>query len=127
MNSSQVGFQSEIFAIAELAKRGYRIYLPTGPAGRVDFIAEQDGVVYRLQCKTGRVIDDGVYVRYTAFGNRQKDYVDAFIIYCSELQTLYWIPIDKVEPFGKWGKLRLVPTEIKRIKGTAKLAKDYQI
>jgi hypothetical protein len=49
-----IGELSEIIVAAELAKAGYGVAFPMGENRRYDLIIEKDGVLSRVQVKTGR-------------------------------------------------------------------------
>jgi len=123
-SNSQIGFQSEVSAIAALVMRGHNVFVPLGPPRHADFVVEREGRIQRVQCRTGRVVDN--IVRFTAFGARYNGTVEAFVVFCPELDKLYWIPLSDVEPKAKWGKLRLeLPKQIHPRRG--KMAADYEI
>ena len=52
MNSRQQGDIGLVEAISYYTKNGYTVFLPFSEATRIDLIAEKDGRVVRIQCKT---------------------------------------------------------------------------
>lgn len=47
------GAASELFAASQFAGRGYQVYFPAMTQSKSDFIAEVDGVLKKVQVKTG--------------------------------------------------------------------------
>lgn len=93
------GDKTEAIILAELIKKGYNVSIPFGENQRYDLIIDMNGVLERIQCKTGRV--ENGYVRFNTSSsthNKRTNYknqIEAFIVYCFELDKLYYIPIDK--------------------------------
>ena len=114
MNSRDKGELAEGIILAELLKRGFIVSLPFGGAHRYDMVVEDkngNGNLLKVQCKTGR-LKDGVMefnaCSINGFTGSRSDYrgdVDVFVVYCSDNDELYWVPVDRV---GKaYGKLRV--------------------
>lgn len=61
LNSKQKGNLTELLCIAAFVKLGITVSIPYGDCARYDFIADIDGKLYRIQCKTSTMLSDGVY------------------------------------------------------------------
>lgn len=101
-----VGDRTTLAVMLALSTLGYGVSVPFGENTRYDLVIESDGVIQRVQCKTGR-LRDGVIVFRTASSYahhptpkpRQRHYrgqVDAFAVYCRETGGVYLIPIDQL-------------------------------
>lgn len=138
-NHKAVGERSEAIIIARLIEVGYNVYLPFGDNLRCDLIIEDaDEKLWRVQCKTGWLQDDGACIEFKTassyyhtragkMGYSKKDYrgqIDFFASYCPNTKGVYLIPVDHV-PLTK-GRLRLIPTENNQEKNV-RWAKDYEL
>jgi PD-(D/E)XK nuclease superfamily protein len=89
--------------------------MPWGGSHRYDFVIDEGGGAFlRVQCKTGVVRNGAIYFR-TASADRRRPMgdsyigqVDAFAIYCPELDTCYLVPIADT-PARQVGALRVHP------------------
>ena len=98
-------------------KLGYDVYRPLNDGTRYDLIIDIDGRLLRVQCKWGSRRGDVISIhccrsRRTATGHLKRAYtageVDAFGIYCAELDRCYLLPIDGFSG-QKQIRLRLAP------------------
>jgi hypothetical protein len=117
VNPSTKGSIAEAVIAAEAAKAGVGVYRPLLEGGRCDLLFEIDGQFVRVQCKWGtrqgavvsayigtcRLTPRG-YVRTTYAASE----VDAFGVYCAELDECYLIPLRDVAGQSKV-QLRLAP------------------
>ena len=115
-DTKSVGELSEIIVAAELARAGYGVALPLGENRRYDLIVDKDGVLSRVQVKTGRLRYGAVLFNcYSSHTHRSgtacRSYegeVDFFGVYCAELRSVYLVPIADVARVR--GSLRLTAT-----------------
>ncbi len=118
-----------------LRMSGVALYVPFGENTRCDLIADQDGELIRVQCKTGRLREGAIrFAVCSCYGHHRnpekarRNYqgqVDYFAVYCPETTGVYMIPIDDV-PLQAAAALRIDPprnNQRKRIR----FAADYQI
>jgi hypothetical protein len=125
--------------LARLSGReGVTILLPFGGGnGRYDMIMDDNGTFYRIQCKTGRLEQDGTIIRfatasstyhyYGGKGREWRDYrgqIEYFGVYCPQLNRAFLVPVDIVGKTG--GVLRLSETKNNQSKNIH-WAQDYQI
>lgn len=99
-NSKAVGDETEARAITELIAAEYSVSIPFGDNDKYDLIIDDDGELYRIQCKTGwsnksetlrfnthsQTTKDGTYHEETYHG-----LIDAFLVYYPENGRFYWI------------------------------------
>ena len=101
-------------AVAELevelaaTRLGVPVLKPVAEHGRYDLGLEVGGRLFRVQCKWGRLIDDGAVICIRVGGNRttpagyvrsvyRREEVDLIAVYCGEIDRCYLLPIDVVE------------------------------
>ena len=109
---------------------GYTVSVPFGVA-RYDLIAEINGELKRIQCKTGRLVNGAIEVKvvsrgYTGKGYRNKVYhgeIDLFGIYCPQTDKCYLVPIGNQMAAIC---LRIDPPKNNRVTGV-RWAKDFEI
>lgn len=101
-NSKTLGDETEISIIHELVMAGYGVSLPFGDNDPYDIIVDDDGDLYRVQCKTAwltsvgtirfnthsQTIRDGEYVETT-----YPDEIDAFAVRAPHNHMIYWVDI----------------------------------
>src|SRR5205085_1552655 len=113
-----IGDRSTLAIILALREAGYRVLLPFGENTRYDLAIEADGVLQRVQCKTGHLENGAVFFRtsssYYHHPNPSvpaKHYlgqVDCFAVYCRATSGVYLVPIADLSP--QWqGALRIDP------------------
>ena len=95
-----VGDLSEVMVIAALCRNGYVVSLPLGENHRYDLIADKDGVLSRVQVKTGRFRRGAVTFNCCSSHAHRKapscrsyhGEVESFGVYCKELEACYLVP-----------------------------------
>jgi len=115
MKPKQKGVISELQIIAKLSLIGYHILLPIGDNERYDIVANKNDKFLRIQCKTGKIINNAVQVELTSSRmNTKKTYrrtyvgqIDAFAIYEPTTKRIFLIPIDVVKNHKRKISLRL--------------------
>jgi hypothetical protein len=101
-NTKAIGQLSEIMVMAALARAGYLVSVPFGEDHRYDLVVEKDGVLSRVQVKTGRLRKGAiVFSCYSSHTHRDgpscRPYVNEiefFGVYCPELDSAYLVPIE---------------------------------
>jgi PD-(D/E)XK endonuclease len=129
-----IGDRSTLAIMAAFHEAKIPIYLPFGENTRCDLIAEIDGRLVKVQCKTGRVVSGSVtFPTVSSYAHHpnpklvKRDYVgdvDAFAVYCRETTGVYLVPIEEVPRRQCW--LRVDPARNKQTKRTRPAA-DYEI
>lgn len=100
MNSKAVGEVSEAQVLARLIKLGFPVLLPFGNNQKYDLVYEHDGKLLKAQVKTGRLLNGTVQFNtcsvngFTGRRTTYEDAVDVFFVYCSNLDTVYRVPIE---------------------------------
>ena len=131
VNSSDVGTRTEAVILSALAKAGYTVLMPFGPARYDLAIDSRDGNgIKTVQCKTGR-LRAGCIVWMTYSQHQvthvRTDYrgqVDYFGVWCPDLaEQVYLMPVNDVGI--REGILRLDPA--KKLQPTIRWAKDYLV
>lgn len=99
-NSKAIGDETEARAITTLITAGYSISVPFGDNDKYNLVVDDDGDLYRIQCKTAwtnkpetmrfnthsQTTKNGRYHEQTYDGE-----VDAFFVYYPVNETFYWI------------------------------------
>ena len=130
--------KTEAEILARLSGReGVTVLIPFGGGnGRYDLVIDDNGTFCRIQCKTGRLQDDGAFIEfksssssyhyYGGKGREWRDYrgqIEYFGVYCPQNKKAYLVPVDVVK---KTGYLRLKETKNNQVKGVI-WAQDYEI
>lgn len=129
MNACERGDRTESLVLSKLVNNGKVVSVPFGKP-RYDFVLDDDGQLFRVQCKTGRIV--GGALRWNACSqhcrtNKRKGYrgsADLFIVYCPELDKYYRIAVDAVPETH--GSLRISPAKNGQYKNV-KLAADFEL
>jgi hypothetical protein len=126
---SEIGARAELEIAYALERGGWHVYLPQfAPHARVDLIAVRDGLLHRVQVKTGRVVGDALVFRVCSnTGNSPRDYrgeVDAFGVYAPSLERSFLVPISVTG--RRTCSLRLEPARSGQVRGT-RLAADFEL
>jgi hypothetical protein len=116
-DTKSVGDLSELVVALALARAGYLVSKPFGENARYDLVIDKDGKLSRVQVKTGRLRNGAViFNAYSSHSHRNgiackpyTDEVDFFGVYCSELRSVYLIPIADTARLS--GTLRVYPTK----------------
>lgn len=129
-DTSSIGNQTEAMVLSALVQVGYRPLLPFGAGQPYDIALDDGGKLLRVQCKTGRLMKEGVIFFPTASWCRNMSYrsyrgdVDLFGVYCPGTAEVYLVPIDDVP--GRVASLRVAPPRNGQITGV-RWARDYVI
>lgn len=102
------GNVAELAIAKAAAELGLTVYGPLTEHGRYDLVLEIGGELARVQCKWGRVLDDGAVICVQIAGNRLTpagyvrtvytcDEIDFIAVYCGELDRCYLLPMSVVE------------------------------
>ena len=71
LSSKQKGNLTELQSITAFYKLGYQVSIPYGENSRYDFIADINGKLIKVQCKTSREIDTGVIELKNILGEKE--------------------------------------------------------
>jgi hypothetical protein len=93
---------SEAMVLAALIKAGYKVSIPFGEDNRYDFIIDRDGILSRVQVKTGRLRKGVVIFNcYSSHTHRNgpacRPYtgeIEYFAVYCPDTDETYMIGSD---------------------------------
>jgi hypothetical protein len=103
LHPSDKGSITEAVVLAELAKVGWTILIPFGTNHRYDYVIDRGQGFERVQCKTGRYINGSVQFNSYSHSRDSKESckgyaeeADVFAIFCPELDSVYWVPVDEV-------------------------------
>ena len=115
-----------------LVPSGRVVLMPWGASQRYDFVIDEgSGVFTRVQCKSGIYRHGCVFFR-TASADRRRPMgdpytgqIDAFAVYCPELDACYLIPIADTPP-RQLGSLRVEAPANGQITGI-RWAKPYEL
>jgi PD-(D/E)XK nuclease superfamily protein len=118
-----------------LRQSGCAIYVPFGENTRCDLVVDIDGVLTRVQCKTGRLRGGSIrfsvcstYGHHRNPTNVRRDYrgqVDCFAVFCPETTGVYLVPIEGL-PARSAAHLRFDATRNNQRAGI-RFAADYEI
>jgi hypothetical protein len=98
MNTWQKGNVSESMVTARLLESGYNVLIPVGSGHRYDIVIEKYSKFFRVQIKTGRVLN-GVISFNTCSNNKgykRRSYhndADYIGVYCQALNECYLVPV----------------------------------
>ena len=133
MNTKDIGNLSEILCIAALMQRGLSVSIPYGENDSYDFIADCNGSLFKLQCKTGRTVVAGesfLIPLHTTTKNSKtshshgfKGLVDFIIAYYNN--QVYLLPINELKANVSF-QLRLTPPKNGQVKDI-NWAKNYEL
>ncbi|WP_256297887.1 group I intron-associated PD-(D/E)XK endonuclease [Haloarchaeobius salinus] len=132
MNPSRRGDETEAVLLARLLDRGCSVAVPFGDSDRYDLLVDDDGDLFRVQCKTGSWVNGTVrfklYSSTVADGERvdtvyTADEVDAYAVYSSETDTAYWVPLSETGS-GEM-RLRVEEPEAKAPRSRLNWASEY--
>lgn len=134
-STNRIGDISESAIATRFLQLGYEVLAPYGGNQRYDLVIEdEDGNLWRVQCKTARIEDNGTVVvfdtanhNYALKNKRWRHYreqCDYFAAYCEQLNKIYLIPVDQVGTTRV--NLRLVPAKNNQEKNV-RWAKDYEL
>lgn len=102
-NSKTRGDETEITIIHDLISAGYGISIPFGDNDPYDIIVDDDGDLYRVQCKTAWRTNAGT-IRFNTHSQTTRDgeyvettyheMIDAFAVRAPQSETVYWVDIE---------------------------------
>jgi hypothetical protein len=105
-NTSQVGEKTVAQVIAALVNLGKQVLFPFGDSKRYDLvIEEEDGRFFKVQCKTGRLVNGVILFPTSSFHapsrtrlqrTIRRSYqgeVDFFGVYCPQTGKVYLVPV----------------------------------
>jgi hypothetical protein len=102
-NTKLVGDLSELAVMSALIRAGYEVAVPWGDNCRYDLVGDKDGVLSRIQVKTGRLehgaIQFNCYSTHAHRGGKLRSYkgeIDFFGVYCPQVKAVFLIPVDDV-------------------------------
>ncbi len=102
---SAKGARSEAAILHALVAAGKTVLMPWGAHHRYDFVLDEgDRRSTRVQCKSGVYRHGCVYFRTASADRRRPNgdpyigQVDAFAVYCPELNASFLIPIEHLQP-----------------------------
>lgn len=131
MNTKAVGEISEAQVLAALLRSNKVILLPFGDNQRYDFVIDDDGNFFRVQCKTGRIKNGAVVFPVCSSsvhrGGEKKVYINEieyFGIYCPDNKSCYLVPISAVQDLKHEAALRIDEPKNGQLSGI-KWAKDF--
>jgi hypothetical protein len=101
---SQKSERSEAAILHALIASGRVVLMPWGASQRYDFVIDEgDGRFTRVQCKSGVYRHGCVYFRTASADRRRPNgdpyvaQVDAFAVYCPELDASFLVPIEHIQ------------------------------
>lgn len=131
LNPKQKGNLTELKCLSAFYELGYQCSIPYGENSRYDLIADIDGKLIRVQCKTSREVDEGVIAfpcrssRSNTHSNLQRKYTANEIDYFCTFWDgkCYLIPVTECSITKI---LRFVPPKNGQKVGIT-YAKDYEL
>src|SRR5215467_6971866 len=120
-DTSTIGNKTEALVLSALVQAGYSTLLPFGGGHPYDIAIDAGDKLLRVQCKTGRLLKEGVVYFPTASWCRNLSYrsyrgdVDLFGVYCSGTEQVYLVPIADVPE--KAASLRVMPPKNGQTRG----------
>lgn len=131
LTPKQKGNLTELKCITAFYELGYQVSIPYGENSRYDFIADINGKLIRVQCKSSRLIDEEVYEfscrssQSNTHSNTRRKYTSKEIDYfCTYIKNnCYLIPINEC---SMTKKMRFIEPKNSQQKGIT-YAKDYEL
>jgi hypothetical protein len=133
LSTNHIGNISESAIITRFLQLGYGVFTPYGANQRYDLVIEDaEGKLWRVQCKTGRINNDGSSLQFDTANhnitgaNRQNRHYrgecDYFAVYSIELNKVYLLLVDEVGT--RSANLRLTPP---KNKNQYRMAANYEL
>ena len=135
LDTKSKGNLTELQCIIAFYQLGYKVSIPYGDNSRYDFIADIDGKLLKIQCKTSRLIDNDnssgsiefstTSTRSNTTGNYRHNYksqIDYFSTFWDG--KCYLIPVEECGTASK--KIRFDNPKNNQTKGIT-FAKDYEL
>lgn len=113
LQTKQKGNLTELQCITSFYELGYQVSIPYGENSRYDFIADINGKLIRVQCKTSHIVDNNGSIEFATRSSRtnatrniQRTYTaDEIDYFCTYWQgKCYLIPVNETASSSK--KLR---------------------
>lgn len=128
-DTKTIGDRSELEVMLALSRAGYLVSIPFGENQRYDLIADKDGVLSRVQVKTGRLRNGVISFRpWSSHSHRNGPHVrtyageiEYFGVYCPQVHATFIVPVGDVRT---WGSLRWSPAKNQQKIGVRE-ASDY--
>jgi len=131
MHKLDKGSLSESKILAALLAAEYKVSIPWGQNTRYDLIADTNGTLYRVQCKTAWMSKDGTRLHFntrscnaTITPKSYRGQIEYFAVYSPDLDKVYLLAVDDVGQTSC--QLRLKPTRNNQ-KDKVRYATDYEI
>src|SRR5579872_1314282 len=132
-NTKSIGIVSELVAMERFAAAGFLMCVPFGDCAPYDIILDdRRGRVYKIQVKTGRLRKGVIRFSCCSWHSHRKappsqyvGLIDAFAVYCPDIDEFYVVPIDSPAAVASFGSLR-ISNPANNIKSTIHWAKDYR-
>lgn len=131
----RIGDRTTLAVMLAFAADGCDIAVPFGVNTRYDLIVDRNGVLSRVQCKTGRLRDGAIrFATSSTYGHLpsprevRRDYlgqVDEFAVYCPETGGVYVIPIGRVQTRAG-AYLRVDPPRNAQVRGV-RFANEFHV
>lgn len=130
LSTKAKGAQTELECITYLHGLGYDISIPWGDNARYDFVLDVNHKLYKIQCKTSSLQEEGVYkfkcnsTYVNAQGNRTENYTAEEVdFFCTFIEgKCYLIPYSETSKREK--VMRFVKPKNGQVKGIT-FAQDY--
>ena len=130
LQSKQTGLITELQCMTYLYQLGYQVSVPYGENQRYDLIADINGKLIRLQCKSSSLSDDETYITFRCVSTRTNsneairrkytpDEIDYFATFYNN--QCYLVPVTECSTTKN---LRFVPPKNGQTKGIS-FATDY--
>jgi hypothetical protein len=131
-DTKRKGDASEAAVLAALVQVGYHVAIPFGENQRYDLIIEKDGVLSRVQVKSGRLRKGAILFNcYSSHAHRSGPSCRSYIgeieyiaVYCPDVDKVYLVPIADLSVSS--GSIRLGQTKNGQSKGV-RWASQYEI
>lgn len=92
---------SEALCLSALISSGLTVLLPFGDNERYDFVVDNNGILERVQCKTGKIYNGAVRFSTSSSQTHRKrgrqnyiGQIEKFMVYCPQNHGIYLVPID---------------------------------
>lgn len=130
LSTKAKGAQTELECITYLHGLGYDISIPWGDNARYDFVLDVNHKLYKIQCKTSSLQEEGVYkfkcnsTYVNTQGNRNESYsAEEVDFFCTFIEgKCYLIPFSETSKREK--VMRFVKPKNGQVKGIT-FAQDY--
>lgn len=128
-DTTTIGDVTEMEVATALVRKGKKLLRPLSAATRYDLVIDnEDGTFVRVQCKTGRLREGRVEFRlYSVSGHRTqgvgyRGQVDAYGVYCPQIDAIYLVPVTAISACGAIATLRVDPARNGQTRGVRQAA-----